>query len=182
MYGTHGAASATSALANVKIGLIKDAAGQELRNGLLDRMPAAIIAPRYLLNITLTETQAGIAIATDATVTRQQLRTVLHAELIDGQIQKPVWKQDLFAVSGYNVLESQFSTLVGEQDARKRNVDDLAERLVNMLALYFDLPDTDRAARQAHDTNPPPVPMGRTGIFTAGPVIHPTPVNPPVPQ
>lgn len=136
MYGAQRTTSPS--LTNVRVGIIADAPGQQLRNKLLDRMPPTVAAPRYQLAITLAEGQTGIAIANDATITRQQLRTTLKASLTDSQTQTIVWKQELFATSGYNVLESQFSTLVGQQDARQRNIDDLANRLVNLLAMYFD--------------------------------------------
>jgi len=139
-----------SQLANVRIALIKDESGQALRNALLDRMPTPVPSPRYVLNIGMTETQIGIAITSSATITRQQLRDTLHAELFDTRGQQVLWKQDLSTTSGYNILDSQFSTLIGQQDAQQRNIDDLSQRLVDMLALFFD-----RAADEQR--LPPPV-------------------------
>ena len=127
-------------MAEVHVMIIQDAAGQALRNNILDRMPPEGPQPRYELKVLVAETSIGVSIAPDATVTRQQLRNNLHAELIETATQKAVWKTDMAATAGYNVLSSQFSNLIGEEDARRRNLDDLAERLVNQVALYFNRP------------------------------------------
>jgi len=141
MYSTQGSPHATlPQLTNVRIALIKDESGQALRNALLDRMPTPVAVPRYVLNIGVTEAQIGIAITSSATITRQQLRDTLHAELFDTAQQQVVWKQDISTTSGYNILDSQFSTLIGQQDAQQRNIDDLSQRMVDMLALFFDRP------------------------------------------
>lgn len=139
LYGTGGARKAVAPqLAQVHVPIIYDAQGQQFRNALLDRMPPPAATQRYQLNVGLLETKVGIAISRDATVTRQQLRTNATANLMDRSNNQIVWKQEIFATSGYNVLGSQFSTLVGEEDARKRNLEDLSERLTGMLALYFE--------------------------------------------
>lgn len=139
LYGTnsHNRAVAPQ-MAQVNVPIIADAIGQQFRNLLLDRLPPPAAAQRYQLNVGLMETKVGIAISRDATVTRQQLRLVANANLIDRTTGKSVWRQEIFTTSGYNVLDSQFSTLIGEEDARKRNLTDLSERLINMLALYFE--------------------------------------------
>ena len=144
MYSTHGARSDVAQLSNIRVAFIKDEAGQTLRNAILDRLPVPARAPQYVLNISATETTTGIALASDNTITRQQLRDTLHAALMDTHTGKIVWQQDLFATSGYNILNSQFSTLIGQQDAQQRNLDDMADRLVEMLALFFDRPANDR--------------------------------------
>ncbi len=155
MYGNQGATkNNTAALSNIHVNFIHDELGQALRNAVLDRMPVPVAEPRYQLNVSMTEAQIGIALTSNNTVTRQQLRDTLHAELIDTRTQAMVWKQDLFATSGYNILNSQFSTLTGQQDAEERNVNDLAERLVGMLGGFFDRPAEDQKLRPP----PPPVP------------------------
>jgi len=158
MYGTQSAAARnnTAQLSNVHVNFIKDEVGQALRNAIMDRMPVPAAAPQYQLNISTTETQIGIALTSDNTITRQQLRDTLHAELYDTRTQMIVWKQDLFATSGYNILNSQFSTLVGQQDAQERNVNDLSERLVNMLGLFFDRPADEQKLPPPPAPNPHP--------------------------
>ena len=139
LYETHdGRRTVEPQLASVNVMSIADVPGQEMRNQILDMMPPTAPNPRYQLRINLNESSLGISIARDATVTRQQLRNNLHVELFDSKMQKIVWKSDMAATSGYNVLASELSNLIGEEDARKRNVDDLAQRVVEQLALYFE--------------------------------------------
>jgi len=147
LYGTHGNAETVAPqLADVHVGVIPDAIGQELRNKILDLMPPPNDAPRYQLKIALAEGGLGVAIARDTTVTRQQLRDNLHAELFDTKTQKTVWEADTAATASYSVLNSQFSNLVAAQDAQRRNLDELSERVVNQLSLYFNLPEADRVS------------------------------------
>jgi len=146
LYGTHSGRKAVAPqLAQVRVGIIPNASGQQLRNLLLDRLPAPAANQNYQLAVEMVEGKIGIAIARDATVTRQQLRTTVRASLLDQRTNKIVWKQEIFTTSGYNVLASQFSTLIGEEDARTRNLTDLSERLVNMMALYFERGETGEA-------------------------------------
>lgn len=141
LYGARtGQPSTETQLSLVRVGIIQNAEGQFIRNAILDRLPPTAETPRYELKVQLAETNTGINIARDATVTRQQLRTNLHAQLMDTQTQTVVWKQDMSSISGYNILGSQFTNLVSEQDARERNLNELAERLVTQVAQYFSRP------------------------------------------
>jgi LPS-assembly lipoprotein len=138
LYGNHGETQrVTPQLSQIVVMNIPDAVGVQMRNAMLDRLPPPAANPRYQLSVTIAESKAATTIARDATVTRQQLRSTARAVLRDRQNGNTVWQQDIFTTSGYNVLGSQFSNLIGEEDARKRNVADLSERLTAMLALYF---------------------------------------------
>lgn len=73
-----------AALAEVKIGLIPDRAGQQLRNQLLDLMNAGgePSRPMYRLDITLTTEKTALATRSDASVSLSRLRTVLRYKLV----------------------------------------------------------------------------------------------------
>lgn len=73
-----------AALAEVKIGLIPDRAGQQLRNQLLDLMNAGgePSRPVYRLDITLTTEKTALATRSDASVSLSRLRTVLRYKLV----------------------------------------------------------------------------------------------------
>jgi len=157
LYGTHSDNKIIAPkLTQIAVSTIADAQGQQLRNLLLDRLPPPAPSQRYQLNVNLIENKVGVAISRDATVTREQLRSTVRANLYDRSLNKTVWTQDVFTTSGYNVLGSQFSNLVGEADARTRNLNDLSERLVNMLALYFERGENANE-RGENISAPPPV-------------------------
>ena len=73
-----------AALAQVKIGLIPDRSGQQLRNQLLDLMNAGgePSRPVYRLDITLTTEKTALATRSDASVSLSRLRTVLRYKLV----------------------------------------------------------------------------------------------------
>ena len=73
-----------AALAQVKIGLIPDRSGQQLRNHLLDLMNAGgePSRPVYRLDISLTTEKTALATRSDASVSLSRLRTVLRYKLV----------------------------------------------------------------------------------------------------
>ena len=47
-------------------------------------------------------------------------------------------KRSLSAVTSYNILDSQFTTRVAEDAARRQALDDLARQIETHLLLYFN--------------------------------------------
>ncbi len=171
MYGKSDAQRAVvPQLSLIEIGAIANEPGQQLRNQLIDRLyprgRAAGLLPRYMLGVSLTESKQGIAISSDATVTRQQLVNSVDFSLLDNNTHTLLLQRHLFVTSGYNVLGSQFSTLIAEQDARGRNLADLADRITLSLSLYFSNPAGTRAAPPV-DAVPMPVFRNDPGGLTS---------------
>jgi LPS-assembly lipoprotein len=148
LYGQRGAAggSAAAELATIRIVPIADRTGQLLYNELRDRLnprgkPAS---PRYLLTITLEETKEELAFRGDETATRANLnisatyelrRTVSESEAGNDEV---VTTGLARITTAYDILESQFATLVSIDDARARSVralgDDIQARLAVALS------------------------------------------------
>lgn len=134
-------------LADIDIDIIPEEAGVNLRNELIDRMythgyPAT---PKYRLIVeSITEVKAGVGIAKDASVTRSQLRQYSKMHLLDIESNTVVLNRDISAVTSYNVLESHFTTLVSEREARHNGVNELAEQIILQLELYFSSPDRQK--------------------------------------
>ena len=128
----------TADFAAIQIDVISDRSGQILRNELIDRLNAkGRTTSKYRLNVILTEQQIGLAIARDATLTRTQTIEIGDINLIDIQTGKSLLARHLSASSTYNVLPSQFSTLVTEQDSKERSLRMLADQITTALSLYF---------------------------------------------
>jgi LPS-assembly lipoprotein len=127
-------------LSNVDIAIIPDREGQYLRNALIDRfyingIPAS---PKYRLQINkVTENISNFDVTIDSEVTRRQLKLITTMFLIDLETGKPVLKRNLQAITSYNVLESEFSTIVTEQSARDAALDDIARQIERNTVLYF---------------------------------------------
>jgi LPS-assembly lipoprotein len=133
-------------LADVEIGAIYgkdreyDRAGQYLRNALIDRFYRAgrPASPRYHLEITeLQEHLVELDITKSADATRGQLRISTAMILKDANTGEQLLGRHVAAITSYNILASEFSTRVTEDNARANALDDLARQIEQQLSLYF---------------------------------------------
>jgi len=141
MYGDRGteASPVAADLATVSVGLIPDRSGQLLRNQ-LNRLlnPASESASRrYTLVVTLKETVDSFAVERSGFATRANVEMVATYQLVDDAAGSPVFAATSRAVSGYNLLDNDFSTVVSTGDARSRAIDQIAYEIRNRLAGYF---------------------------------------------
>ena len=126
-------------LASVGVDPIADRRGQLLRNRLSNmlRPEDTPEAQKYRLNIELTESEESLAVRHTGFATRSTLRITAVYRLIDNTNGQPVLAGAVNALSSYDLLDNDFSTLTAINDARSRVVDRLAGDLRNRLALYF---------------------------------------------
>lgn len=143
MYATPPAGTGTDAkagLQDVYVANIPDRTGQYLRNDLIDRFyqHGRPDHPAYTLHIEkLTETLTDLDITKNSTATRAQLRLNTRMTLKDNATGNLLLDRRLVAITSYNVLQSQFTTRVSEENARTNAIDDLARQIESQLALYF---------------------------------------------
>ncbi len=148
VYGTHSHNNASQAAPTSKAGLnnveilnIPNREGQLLRNALIDRFytSGTPTNAKYTLKISpIQENIYNFDITIDSEATRRQLRLKTRMELIDNETNKTLVTQHLLSIASYNVLTSEFSTLVTEQSARKNALNDLARQIERQVALYFN--------------------------------------------
>lgn len=126
-------------LASVSVDPIADRRGQLLRNRLSSMLQqdGNTVPEKYRLNVTLNESQQSLAIRTTGFATRSNLRMTAIYQLIDVTTGQPVVGGSAMAISSYNLLDDDFSTLTAINDARARTVDRLAFDLRNRLAVFF---------------------------------------------
>ncbi|HEY8190410.1 MAG TPA: LPS assembly lipoprotein LptE [Micavibrio sp.] len=143
LYGS-GPASARhevqDALNSIAIDNIPDRAGQNLRNRLIDRFHTAGTpsSPRYRLTLSpVEENQTDLDITKTADTTRAQLRLSSEATLRDAVTGAVLLTRSLSATTSYNILSSQFTTRVSEDNARLNALDDLARQAELQMVLYF---------------------------------------------
>lgn len=142
VYGTQMAKGSVAAVMNsVDVGNIPNESGQMLRNFMLDQMytsgsPATQKAYRIDFS-NVRERRRSLGIAKDASVTRSQLELETTATLRRLSDDSVIWRRHLQAVSSYNVLGSQFSTLITRDDAREQALRELASNAVNQMELTF---------------------------------------------
>jgi LPS-assembly lipoprotein len=143
MYGSGAGSSGVSApqgLDKVDIALIPDESGVYLRNLLIDSFyrggyPSS---PTHVLQVeNLNEHAYSLDITRESEATRKQIRLTATLTLTDRATGKPVLTRPLTAITSYNVLGSQFTTRVSENDAREAALTDLARQIETQTALYF---------------------------------------------
>lgn len=142
IYGGGGDESyAAFSMADIAIDNIPDREGQRLRNLLMDRLYQAgrpDNARYHLMVAPITETQTDLGIQKDATATRAQLKLHTKMKLLDKESNLVVLRRNVRAISSYNILESQFTTLVTEEATRDQLLEQLADKITQQLGLYFN--------------------------------------------
>jgi LPS-assembly lipoprotein len=131
----------TEDLSKIKVSPIPDRTGQELRNHLFD-----ILTPRgqprdpaYILSVELDEEISSLAVERTGLPTRANLRVNAKFTLFDADTTQPSslftgWAQ---VISSYNLLNSDFSTLTSQNDARSRAMESIADQIRTRLAAFF---------------------------------------------
>jgi LPS-assembly lipoprotein len=126
-------------------------AGMHIRNYLLDAlnpngMPSA---PEMRLKIRLRESRRGLAIQDDSSITRYNYQLVAEYQLVgaDGKI---IDLGVARALAAYNVVDSQYATLVGRQNAVERAAHDVGESIKLRLGLALRDPEASAAAAAAN--------------------------------
>jgi LPS-assembly lipoprotein len=125
-------------LASIYVEPVPEAAGYELRNTLIDLLGSDGTSggKAYRLAITLSQTNQGVALQNDATITRYNDRLVASYVLTDAK-GTTLTSGSQTGLSSYNVAASPYSTLAAQQDADKRAAMDMAERIRLDLGAWF---------------------------------------------
>ena len=137
LYGAN--SPAAQQLPLVQINNIPDRLGQQLRNSLIDRFyrdgrPAS---PEYTLDISLVPSVYKLGIALDDSATRAELNLSANYTLRNMQ-GAAVFTGTTTAVTNFNILRSQYATLIGEQDAYDRSVAQVSEDITRRVSLFFN--------------------------------------------
>jgi LPS-assembly lipoprotein len=137
LYGAN--TPAAQQLPLVQINNIPDRLGQQLRNRLIDRFyqDGRPGSPEYTLDISLVPYVYKLAIALDDSATRAELALLANYTLRNAQ-GAAVLTGSTTAVTNFNILLSQYATLVGERDAYDRGVAQVSEDITRRISLYFN--------------------------------------------
>ncbi|MCC6598321.1 MAG: hypothetical protein IT559_05995 [Alphaproteobacteria bacterium] len=127
-------------LEQIEIGGIPNREGQFLRNALIDRFyrngrPAS---PLYALDVeTIQESKSDLDITKNADATRGQLRLSADFKLTDTRTGEILLQRTALAVTSYNILSSEFTNRVSEQNTRENALNDLARQIELQITLYL---------------------------------------------
>lgn len=144
LYSKTGNHDVQSSFDQIYIGNIPNREGQYLRNQLMDQLyqqgrPSNAKYELSIEPIRIRKTDLDITKSADAT--RGQLRLQSLMKLKERETGKVIMERHLQAITSYNILQSQFTTRVSEENARENALNDLARQIENYLALYFKNPN-----------------------------------------
>lgn len=148
LYGRSSGVDLGDALARVEIAPVqnntpdsRDTArvGQQLHNMLLEGL-----APRgasgeqvYRLIVTLNESISSLAVQKSADATRADLTLTSSFHLVDLRTGLELYGANSRAVSSFNILNSEFATLMAEKGARDRAVRQLGDDIRLKIAIFL---------------------------------------------
>jgi len=135
--------SAGSQLNTILVNPIADRVGQDLRNHLYDALTpnGQPSTPKWELSVTLIESIQKIAVLQTSFSTRANLNlTASFALSFVGGGEQTNHSGTATAISGYNILDSEYATLVAERDARSRAVQVLSVDIRRQLAIWLNSP------------------------------------------
>ena len=140
LHAPRGDGSRTSdLLAQVQVARIADRTGQQLRNELLDRMNprGTSSAPRYRLNVSLSESTRRLAVRRDDTATLASLVLSASYSLVSVDDGTVVLSGSLRSLNSFDISREDFATVSAERDARERATVDLADGITARVAVFL---------------------------------------------
>lgn len=139
LYGERPTGVSTEDLALVYVAGIPDRAGQQLRNNLVQRLnPSGQPSrPIYTLNVALSVMSTGVSLSRDNTTSRTSITAVAKYGLIDSSSGKSVFAGTSRATDAYDVLLSDYATIVSRDDAVNRALREVSDDMHTRLAVYF---------------------------------------------
>ncbi len=111
-----------------------------LRNALVRRLYASStrLAPSYRLITMLSESQTSLAFKKNAFATRRNLEMTAKFNLVDSASGRSVFTGSSRVTVSFNILDSEFASLLGEKNARERGIRELSEDMRVRLGVFFD--------------------------------------------
>lgn len=134
MYG----AGLAPELAAIYVDPVAERDGYELRNSLIDLLGSNgdTRGKKYRLTVNLKETNQGVALQDDATITRYN-DTITATYVLTDARGTEITRGSQTSLSSFNVSSSPYSTLAAQQDSDRRAGDDLADRIRMDLGVFF---------------------------------------------
>jgi len=130
------------------------------RNFLLDRIAPAGAPDKYEyeLGFRLDERQIGSGVRIDASVTRFNLQLSASYQVKDAKTRDVVYSGNSRSVVAYDVLRSQFATVIERENARERAAREIANDIVLRLSLFFERQAEQELAAQTTEAAPADAP------------------------
>jgi LPS-assembly lipoprotein len=137
----HGNAKITEAMKGLDVPQIPGGGliGLDVRNGLLDNMgiDGNPVKPAQRLEVTLTPSLGGLLVQPDAAITRYNYTLLGAYRLVDTKDGHVLTEGHVYGQSAYNVVTSEYATVVARRDAERRAAQNVSTELATRIALYY---------------------------------------------
>jgi LPS-assembly lipoprotein len=139
LYGQRATSVSSEDLARVYVSGIPDRPGQVLRNDLIQRLNPNGQATRPVdtLTVGLSVASTGVSLSRDNTTSRTSITTTAKYTLVDSATGKALFSGTSRATDAYDVLISDYATLVSRDDAVDRAIREVSDDIRTRLAVYF---------------------------------------------
>lgn len=126
-------------LASIYVEPIPDRIGQLVHNELSNRMTplGAPADAKYTLKVKLEEVRDDVAIRQDESITRVNYRLTAIFELTSLADDTVLLVGNAWSMTAFDRVQSDFATIVAQEDAQERLAKDVAEEVRTRIAVHF---------------------------------------------
>lgn len=136
MYAGGGSAAVAQGLAGVEVPAIEGRAGWLLRNALNDRLGVAgDAANQYRLEVRIDDSLQALGVLNDDTISRERRTLRARYQLVENSTGNILLDATAASDAGIDVVSSEYATIAAEQTALENLARDLADRMVQRVAL-----------------------------------------------
>ncbi len=149
LYGDIETGPASAELRAIKVDPISERIGQQLAIALRNSLnpTGEPTTPRYQLSTTLTTYLSNLGIQSQGLATLGQLDAYATYKLVDLKTGGILLNNTVHVANSFDLNPNQYSTIVGEDDARKRCVIELDQEIVTRLTLFLQQRAAENGSR-----------------------------------
>ena len=149
LYGDIETGPASAELRAIKVDPISERIGQQLAIALRNSLnpTGEPTTPRYQLSTTLTTYLSNLGIQSQGLATLGQLDAYATYKLVDLKTGGILLNNTVHVANSFDLNPNQYSTIVGEDDARKRCVLELDQEIVTRLTLFLQQRAAEKGSR-----------------------------------
>ena len=140
LYGSKQQNIAKSDLSEVTIAAVEGRLGDSVRLHLQNEMApfGARRAALYRLHVSLDEDRIDLGVQKDRTATRFDFRIYARIQLVSLQSNTVVFEASPHTSASYDVVASDFATLMAERDAERRAAEQLSRDITLHISLFLE--------------------------------------------
>lgn len=137
LYAGGGSGPVAASLSEIEVDSIAGKSGWLVKNALTDRLGVGgKAAPRYHLQVELDDQIQGYGLRTDNSITRERRSLRARYRLVDSGSGTVVLDATAGSDEGIDVVTSEYAVIAAEQTALEHLSADIADQIVQRLAVY----------------------------------------------